>query len=422
MNAAPETNRFGDALWSPQAQMPSILGNRIVVTEAEGAYLTTSEGNRLLDATAGLWLANIGHSRPELAEVAKQQMLKLENFHIFGQFATDIAMELADRLAAMAPMPNAKVFFGSGGGDAVEIACKLARRYWQVKGETSKKTILSRTGSYHGLHGFGTSLAGLPYNRDGYGTESLISEVAHIPQNDVEGVRQRILELGAENIAAIIAEPVVGSGGVVAPSAGYLQGLQSLAHEYDILFIADEVITGFGRTGEMFASTKYGLTPDMVLMAKGITSGYAPLGGVLIGQKVWEPFYESTNSPVFRHGLTYAGHTTACALALANLDVLEEQNLVPRVRELIGVLHNSVQTLSDHPSVVEVRSGEAFLAAVQLDESISAAKIADHCIEQGVAIRVIHNNSLQISPPFILTDDEVESITTAIRNALAATR
>ena len=179
----------------------------------------------------------------------------------------------------------------SGGSDSVDLACKLARRHWQLEGRGHKKVILSRHGAYHGLHAFGTSIAGLQYNRDGYGTESLVPETARISTNDIDEVRAQLEQIGPDNVAAIIAEPVIGTGGVVGPADGYLEGLAALAREHDILLIADEVITGFGRAGRMFGSQRYGITPDLITMAKGITSGYAPLGGVLVSPRVADRFF-----------------------------------------------------------------------------------------------------------------------------------
>ncbi|MEO7351205.1 MAG: aminotransferase class III-fold pyridoxal phosphate-dependent enzyme, partial [Marmoricola sp.] len=271
----------GASLWNPQAHMPTARAKRLVITGGQGAWLETSTGQRLLDATASLWHANIGHGRERLARAAYDQMVKLETYHTFGRFSNEPALELADRLAEMGPIPGAKVMLTSGGSDSVDLACKLARRHWQLEGRTAKKIILSRDGGYHGLHAFGTSVAGLQYNRDGYGTPSLIPETARISTNDIDEVRRSVTELGPENIAAIIAEPVIGTGGVIGPAEGYLEGLEELCRRHDILLIADEVITGFGRTGRQFASQRWGIRPDLVTMAKGVTSGYAPLGGVL---------------------------------------------------------------------------------------------------------------------------------------------
>jgi len=410
----------GVSLWNPQAQMPTARAKRLVITKGEGAWLETSTGQRLLDATASLWHANIGHGRESLARVAYEQMRELETYHTFGRFANEPALRLADRLAEIGPVPGAKVMLTSGGSDSVDLACKLARRHWQLEGRPEKKTILSRVGAYHGLHAYGTSVAGLQYNRDGYGTESLVPETARISTNDLDEVRRSVLELGPENVAAIIAEPVIGTGGVIGPAEGYLEGLQDLCRQHDILFIADEVITGFGRTGQLFASQRWDLQPDLVTMAKGITSGYAPLGGVLVAPRVADRFFDGPDAPIFRHGLTYSGHATACAVALANLDVLDEENLVEQASWLETVLAKVVEPLGDHELVAEVRAGAGFMAGIHLRPGVNGDAVAEACTDAGVLIRVIHDNTLQICPPFVTTEEELGLIANTIAEALDA--
>jgi adenosylmethionine-8-amino-7-oxononanoate aminotransferase len=412
----------GAALWNPQAHMPTARAKRLVITGGKGAWLESSTGQRLLDATASLWHANIGHGRERIACAAYDQMTRLETYHTFGRFANEPALRLADRLVELGPIPGAKVMLTSGGSDSVDLACKLARRHWQLEGLPEKKMILSRHGAYHGLHAYGTSIAGLQYNRDGYGTESLVPETARISTNDIAGVRRTIAELGPDNIAAIIAEPVIGTGGVIGPVEGYLEGLADLCSRHDILFIADEVITGFGRTGRLFASQRWAITPDMVTMAKGITSGYAPLGGVLVSPRVADRFFDGPDAPIFRHGLTYSGHATASAVALANLDVLDEEDLVEQSGWLEGVLAKAVEPLSDHELVEEVRAGAGFMAGIHLHDGVVGDAIAEACTDAGVLIRVIHDNTLQICPPFVTTEDEVGLIAHTIAEALDAYR
>lgn len=409
----------GPALWSAQAHMPSVLGRQIVIERAEGSYLTTTDGQRLFDGTAGLWHANIGHSHPELAQAAHEQMLRLETYHVFGRYSNDKALELGERLAALAPIERAKVILNSGGSDAIDVACKLARRHWQREGRGGKQIILSREHAYHGLHAYGTSIAGLDFNREGYGTDSLVPETARVSVHDLAQVEETIARLGADSIAAIVAEPIQGTGGVNPPADGYLEGLQRLAREHDILLILDEVITGFGRTGEMFAAQRYGIEPDMVTFAKGVTSGYAPLGGVLVAPRMWEPFYvDSPDTPVFRHGATYAGHATAAAVALANLDVLERDGLVPRVRELEQVLRVQLEGLQQRQAaVVDVRVA-GFLGGISLDERLVNERVADRAVELGFITRPLRGNTLQLSPPFIVSDQEVVDYVAAIEQAI----
>jgi adenosylmethionine-8-amino-7-oxononanoate aminotransferase len=393
--------------------MPSVLQRRVEIVGGDGAYVTTSTGERLLDATAGLWHANVGHGREELAQAAYDQISRLETYHVFGRFANDAALRLADRVAGYAPFADARVIFGSGGSDAVDTACKLARRHWQLEGKPSKKVILSREYAYHGLHAFGTSIAGLEPNREGYGSDSLVPETARIDSVDIGKVAMTIDRLGASNIAAILAEPVIGTGGVIPPPPGYLEGLQRLAAENEILLIADEVITGFGRTGAMFACERFGLRPDMLLMAKGITSGYAPLGGILVAPRIWERFFSGQQAPVFRHGLTYSGHAMACAVAEANLDILSREDLVSRAAGLEGVLDQALGQARSHDLVQEVRQ-LGFLAGVELAAAVDADAVADIALERGVILRILRGNTVQISPPFVIDEAEIATIVAAL--------
>ena len=410
----------GSALWQPQAHMPSVPGDRITIVAGEGVNVQTDDGRWLLDATAALWYANIGHGRARLADAAAEQMRRLETYHTFGRIVNDQALALADRVAALSPVDDVKVFLVSGGSDAIDTAAKLARRHWQLQGQPNKRIIISREWSYHGLHAFGTSLAGIPFNRDGYGSESLVPETARVPADDADALEASILSFGADRVAAVFAEPVIGTGGVILPAPGYLQRVEAICREHDILLVLDEVITGFGRTGAMFATELFGLHPDMIVIAKGITSGYAALGGVIVAPAVWTPFFDSPEAPVFRHGVTYSGHATACAVAQANLDVLEEEDLVARVATLAPVLERAVAPLAAHPLVTDVRAGIGLLAGVELSATVSGDDVTRRCLEDGVLLRVITNNTLQISPPFIVEADDLERIAASIARALDA--
>lgn len=412
--------RDSPALWPAQAHVPSVVGRQLVVEQGEGCYLTTTDGRRLYDGTAGLWHANIGHSHPALAQAAHRQMLTLETYHTFARFSNDQALALAERLAVLSPILDPKVILNSGGSDAIDVACKLARRHWQREGRRDKTVIISREHAYHGLHAFGTSIAGLDFNREGYGTESLVPETVRVPVHDLAAVKETINSLGPDRIAAFITEPIQGTGGVNPPEPGYLEGVQELCREHDILLIIDEVITGFGRTGHMFATERFGLQPDLVTFAKGVTSGYAPLGGVLVAPAIWEPFYvDDPATPVFRHGATYAGHATACAVAMANLDVIEQDRLVPRVADLEGRLTEQLTALKGRRSgVVDVRIG-GFLGGVTLAEELSADRAADALIDRGFVSRPLRGNTLQLSPPFVTTDAELTAYVDAIDEVVA---
>ena len=265
-------------LWHSQALMSAVRGRERLIARGEGAYVWDEDGNRLLDATASLWYCNVGHGRAEIADAVDAQMRRLEAYHCFQQFATRPAVELAERLAAMVPIDDARIYLTSGGGDSVEAAAKLARRFWDVVGRPEKRLIVTRELCYHGLHGFGTGIAGLDVNRTGQG--ELLADTERVATNEAEALARVVAEHGADAVAAFFCEPIIGAGGVVHPADGYLDQVQRICRENEILFVVDEVITGFGRTGEMFASERYGLAPDVMVMAKGVTSGYQPLGAV----------------------------------------------------------------------------------------------------------------------------------------------
>ena len=409
----------GPALWPAQAHTPTVLGRQLVINRGEGSYVFTEDGRRLFDGTAGLWHANIGHAHPELAEAAYEQMKLLETYHIFARFTNDKALALGERLAGISPIDRPKVILNSGGSDAIDVACKLARRHWQREGRTSKKVILSREFAYHGLHAYGTSIAGLEFNREGYGTDSLVPETARVSFNDPQDVARVVAEVGAENIAAIVTEPVQGTGGVNPPAPGYLEAIQKICRENDILLILDEVITGFGRLGTMFAAERYGIEPDLMTFAKGITSGYAPLGGVLVSPRVWEPFYvDSPDTPVFRHGATYAGHATAAAVALRHLDILERDGLIPRVKQLEAVLETEFAQLAQRQAAVTDARVAGLLGGVTLADHLKAEQVCDDLIELGYIARPLRGNTVQVSPPFIITNQELTLFVTALEQAI----
>lgn len=413
MNASIDT---GPALWSAQAHMPSVLGRQLLITRGEGNYVFTADGRRLFDGTAGLWHTNIGHGRAEMAEVAAEQMRTLETYHVFGRYLNDRAVELAEKVASIAPIADSKIILNSGGSDSIDVALKLARRYWQLRGRHEKTMVLSRELAYHGLHAYGTSVAGLDFNREGYGTESLVPETARFDTHDIEQVRKTVAEIGAHRIAAIIAEPVQGTGGVIPPAPGYLEGLQQLADEHDILLILDEVITGFGRTGHWFAAQRYGLRPHIVTMAKGISSGYSAVGGIIVAPEIWQPFY-AEGAPIYRHGTTYSGHATSAALALKNLEIIEREGLLGRVLELEGVLATELEGLAGDERIEQTRVA-GLLGGIQLRPEFSAERVTDQMVEQGWIARPLRGNVIQISPPFTTTDDELRGIVAAAVTAL----
>lgn len=404
------------ALWHSQAQMSLVKRAELVIERGEGAYLWTEDGRRLLDTPAGLWYCNVGHGRKEIADAVAAQMAKIETWHTFQQYANRPAIQLAERLADLSPLPNAKVFLTSGGSDAIDTAGKLARRYWSAVGKPDKKVIVTRERGYHGLHTLGTSIVGLEINREGLG--QMVPEAVRVGTSDPADLQAVIDDLGADQIAAFFAEPIIGTGGVIHPALGYFDEIQRLCREHDILFVADEVINGFGRTGEWFATQRFGLSPDMLVFAKGVTSGYLPLGGVVVGDRVSEPFWEDGSTLVFRHGLTYAGHASVAAAALANLDIIERESLVQRVRALESVLAAHLRPLEQHTLVKEVRTGVGLLTGIVLTDHLFALRVSDRCIEKGVLMRALPDGVLHVSPPFVVTEDDIRFLAEVIAQSL----
>ncbi|WP_198955015.1 aspartate aminotransferase family protein [Kineosporia sp. R_H_3] len=409
--------------WHPFADMAAVAASGpLVIASGDGAYVTDEAGRRYLDATAALWYCNVGHGRAALGAAAAAQMSSLAAYTTFGDYATRPTLELAERVAAIAPVPGSKVFLTSGGSDSVDTAVKLARRYWQVVGRPEKTVVVSRRHGYHGMHAGGTSLSGIPANRLGYGP--LLADTAQVPWDSAEALAAVLDATGPDRVAAFFVEPVVGAGGVFPPPAGYLESVEKICRDRDVLLVCDEVITGYGRIGGFwFGVTRFGLQPDIVTGAKGVTSGYAPLGTVLVAPRVAEPFWRA-GTGMWRHGYTYSGHATACAVALANLDVIEEENLLAEAARLEGTLHTLLAPLADHDLVSEVRSGTGAMAAVQVDPAALAvdaalpARVAAALRGHGVLTRVLATGGLQVSPSFVTTDDDVKLLAEAFGAAL----
>jgi putrescine aminotransferase len=412
----PQSSSF----WHPFADMSTVAGHELVIESGRGCYVTATDGREYLDVTAGLWYCNVGHGRREIGEAVMRQMSQLAAYSNFGDLATRPTLELADRLAALAPMADAKVFFTSGGSDAVDTAVKFVRRYWSLLGQPQRTGIIHRTRSYHGMHLAGTSLAGIPANREGYGP--LDAETSAVAWDDAEALAARIDERGAENVAAFFCEPVIGAGGVYPPPAGYLESVRAVCRERGVLFVADEVITGYGRTGVMFASQ--GLAPDLVLTAKGLTSGYLPMGAVLVAGRVAAPFW-SPPGILWRHGYTYSGHASAAAAAMANLDIIESEGLVARVASSQLTLTAALAGLRSHDYVADVRSGAGLLGAVQLrpdllaDDPSTLPRLLGALRTRGVLTRGLADGGVQISPPFVISRDQLHRIGTAIDESLS---
>jgi len=409
-------------LWHPFADMSAVRHNELILERGEDVWVWDVDGNRYLDATASLWYANVGHGRREIVDAVAEQMARLEAYSAFGDLSTRAATDLAARLADLSPLEDARIFFGSGGGDAIDTAAKLARRYWQAIGQPQRVHLISRVHGYHGTHGHGTSLAGIEANRAGFGVFDPATST--VPHDDAGALAAALDRLGPENVAAFFCEPVIGAGGVIPPAPGYLEACAALCAEAGVLFVADCVINAFGRLGTWYGVERFDLQPDMITFAKGVTSGYLPLGGVVVSGRVAEPFWEGPNAPVFRHGATYAAHATCCAAGLANLDIMEREGLIPRGRELEGDLLAALAPLATEPSVAEVRGGTGLLAAVALRPEVLAAHpnapavVAMGARDAGVLVRPL-GAGVACSPPLTIQREHFTLIADGIAAGLA---
>jgi putrescine---pyruvate transaminase len=411
--------------WHAFADMASVTATgELVIERGDGAYVFDERGRRYFDAAAGLWYCNVGYGRSEIADAAAEQMRKLCAYSNFGDFATRPTIDLAERVASMAPMDGAKVFFTSGGSDSVDTAAKLALRYWSDIGTPDRQVIIVRDHAYHGMHAGGTGLAGIAGNREGY--PALLPAVEQVRYDSAEDLEATILRVGPERVAAFFCEPVIGAGGVRPVSQEYLTAAREICRKHGVIFVADEVICGFGRLGEWFASSRFSLDPDIITCAKGITSGYVPMGAVIVAERLAEPFY-TRPGVMWRHGYTYSGHATAAAVALANLDILEREKLLPRVQELESALSTTLQPLTEHELISEVRSGVGLLAAVQLDpQAVSDRpdlpnKVIAELRKQGVLTRMIATGAVQVSPSFVTEESDLEFLAGALSATLDAT-
>ncbi|HYJ66336.1 MAG TPA: aminotransferase class III-fold pyridoxal phosphate-dependent enzyme [Nocardioidaceae bacterium] len=406
------------ALWHPFSDMGAVeRDGEFVLTRGEGVHVWDDAGRRFLDATAGLWFTNIGHGRAEIADAAAEQLRTIAAYSTFGDFTVDTTVKLAERLARLAPVPDSKIFLTSGGSDSVETATKLARRYWHEVGRPERRLVLGREKAYHGMHVAGTALAGIPANREGHG--ELMADAATVGWDSADDLAAAIERIGADRIAAFFCEPVIGAGGVYPPPDGYLAAVRQVCRDHDILFVADEVVTGFGRIGgSWFASTRFDLAPDIVTTAKGLTSGYLPMGAVFVAPRIAEPFFAPDAGVWWRHGYTYSGHAAASAVALANLDIIERESLLDESARLEKSIASTLAPLADHATVAEVRCGTGALAAVQLVDPSLALPLAKGLRAHGISTRAVGAGAVQISPAFVMTDDQVGQLADGIRAGL----
>ncbi|KPZ09615.1 Aminotransferase, s III [Pseudomonas syringae pv. viburni] len=413
-----------------------------IITRAQGVYLWDSEGHKILDGMSGLWCVAIGYGREELADAASKQMRELPYYNLFFQTAHPPVLELAKAVSEIAPEGMNHVFFTGSGSEGNDTMLRMVRHYWALKGQPNKKTIISRVNGYHGSTVAGASLGGMTYMHEQ--GDLPIPGIAHIPQpywfgegGDMtpdqfgvwaaEQLEKKILELGVENVGAFIAEPVQGAGGVIVPPESYWPKIKEILSRYDILFAADEVICGFGRTGEWFGSDFYGLKPDMMTIAKGLTSGYVPMGGLIVRDEIVAVLNEGGD---FNHGFTYSGHPVAAAVALENIRILREERIVERVKsETAPYLQKRLRELNDHPLVGEVR-GVGLLGAIELvKDKVTRERYTDKgagmicrtfCFENGLIMRAV-GDTMIIAPPLVISFAEIDELVEKARKCLDLT-
>jgi putrescine aminotransferase len=384
------------------------------IVRGEGARVWDDQGQEYVDALASLWYCAVGHGRREVISAVTRQMEALEAFHTFDRFTNGPAEELSAELSALAPMRGARVFLTSGGSESVDTAIKLARRAHAAAGRPERTIVLSRIPSYHGVTYGAVSATGLPLNQEGFGP--LVGDVVQVPHDSLEAMAA-VFARSPDRVAAVLAEPVIGAGGVLPPAPGYLRGLRALCDHHGAYLILDEVICGFGRVGSWWAAERYGVEPDLVTFAKAVTSGYLPLGGVLVGQSVLEPL-EADASLVLRHGYTYSGHPTACAAALAVLEIMRREDLIGRA-ELIGrELERGLAALAGRGAITGYRGVGAVWAAV-LPAGKDSVAVRDRMLDDGVIARPLGPDVIAFCPPLVVTDDElgrcVEALAVAVR-------
>ena len=404
-----------------------------VITRARGVYLEDANGQRLLDGMSGLWCVAMGYGQQSLVDAATQQMQELPYYNNFFQCTTPPATLLARLLVELAPPQFNRVFFTGSGSEANDTFLRMARRYWDLKGQPQRKIIISRWNGYHGSTVAGASLGGMKAMHGQGGLP--IPDIVHIEQpywfecggdltpeefgrKAAAALEAKILELGAERVAAFIAEPVQGAGGVIIPPESYWPAVQKIIDRYGILFCSDEVICGFGRTGQWFGCEYYGTRPDFMTMAKAITSGYLPLGGLMVSDKVADVLINSGGE--FFHGFTYSGHPVACAVALANLALMKSEDIVRRIREETAPYwRKQFMTLADHPLVGEARTLGLF-GALELvprkpsrqffaERGTVGTRARDLCVQNGLVMRAVWD-TLITAPPLVITRAEIDEL------------
>ncbi len=417
------------------------MGGSRIVTHAEGCYIYDGDGNRILDGMAGLWCVNVGYGREELVEAAAEQMRELPFYNTFFKTVTPPTVLLAEKIAKLTDNKLPHVFFNASGSEANDTVFRMVRHYWKLKGEPKRTVFISRWNAYHGSTVAGVSLGGMKAMHEQ--GDLPVPGVVHVRQpyqfNEGRGmsaeefglvcakaIEDKILEVGPENVAAFIGEPVQGAGGVIIPPANYWPEVERICRKYGILLVCDEVICGFGRTGNWWGHQTLGVTPDLMPMAKGLSSGYMPISATAVSKEIVDVLKTGGD---FVHGFTYSGHPVAAAVALKNIEIMEREKLIERTRDDTGpYLAKMLATLNDHPLVGETRS-IGLLGAVEIvadkatgarfggAEGTAGPVVRDLCIENGLMVRGIRD-TIVMCPPLIITHEQIDEIVRIIRLAL----
>jgi putrescine---pyruvate transaminase len=400
------------ALMHPFAEPAKPESDFVNIVSATGSTLVGEDGKQYLDGMASLWYCQVGHGRPEIIDAVTAQMRRLAVYNIFDPFTNDRAREAAELIVSKSPHPDGRVFFGCSGSEAVDTALKLARLVQQRRGSSDKQIVVRRTHGYHGTNVGGTSVQGIAPNREGWG--DLFPHVLEVPNGNIEEASKVFAEHG-DRIAAVISEPVQGAGGVHVPEDGYLQGLRRLCDQHDALLIFDEVICGFGRTGSWFGAQTFGVTPDLMTFAKGVTSGYQPLSGVIIAKSVADEL--SDPGFLLRTGYTYSGHPASCAAALANIAIIESEGLVERAHHIGKKTVEGFDALAAEGLVTEYR-GVGGVWAVELGRD--SVPVRNQMLTDGVVVRGAGENIIWC-PPLVVTDDEIGRFIETLEHAITTT-
>ncbi|MDP9605723.1 aspartate aminotransferase family protein [Variovorax sp. NFACC27] len=429
-----------DAHWMPYTGNRNFKADPRIVVEAKGAYFTDSDGRKIFDGLSGLWCSGLGHGRPEITEAVSRQIAKLDYSPAF-QFGHPLSFELANRIKDMTPAGLDYVFFTGSGSEAADTSLKLARAYWRTKGQASKTRLIGREKGYHGVNYGGISVGGIAANRKLFGQGV---EADHLPHTQLASnaftrgmadngaeLADRLLDIialhDASNIAAVIVEPFAGSAGVVIPPKGYLKRLRDICTANNILLIFDEVITGFGRCGALTGAEAFGVTPDIMNIAKQITNGAQPMGAVVASKDIYDTFMAAGGPDYmleFPHGYTYSAHPVACAAGIAALDVLQKEDMIGRVQALAPHFENAVHSLKGSKHVTDIRNyglaAGLTIAALPGEPARRPYEIAMNCWKKGFYVRY-GGDTIQLAPPFIAEKAEIDRLVNALADALAET-